>query len=336
MTVERITDFKIFQKIKGEWNRLLFSSKRNCLFLSHEWFSSWWESFSEGNLLEVLIFRDEKGIAYGIAPFMEKEGTLHFIASQEVSDYCDFISLKERRQEFFEDLLAYMESNYSGMGRIALINIKSSSPTLSFLSRLSAKFNFSCSYEATEVAPYLLLPSSYDSYVSNLSRKNRHELLRKWRKINTLEGIRTKKIRRPEEIQSAVHLFMGLHQSSTISKKRFWEKKGVVRFFEEITEKFSRNGWVELNFLYLKDQLIASLLSFSYADVVYFYNIAYAKDYAEYSPGYFLFHQSIKQAIEEKIKIVDFLRGGEKYKYYFGAKDCKIYRLTLIPGDRKT
>ena len=58
-----------------------------------------------------------------------------------------------------------------------------------------------------------------------------------------------------------------------------------------------------------------------------FYNVAFDREYARYSPGIYLFHESIKRVFAKRIRKVDFLRGREKYKYYFGAKDCKIYKL---------
>lgn len=335
MDIECITEVDKFQSLKDEWNRLLFSSDINCIFLTHEWFSSWWKSFSEDSALEILLFRDDARHLCGIAPLMRKEKNLFFISSQEVTDYCDFISLKECREEFYKNLLEYIGSDLAGKSIIELINIKSTSPSLHYLPRLSPKFNLSCSCEETEVTPFIVLPLTYESYISNLERKNRHELRRKLRRIQTEEGVQIKKISDPEELSSAIQIFIELHRSSHSSKERFWENRGMITFFKEIVFQFSLNGWLEANFLYFKDEIIASLINFTYSDEVSFYNVAYDSKYAWYSPGIFLFNQSIKQAIEDKRKRVDFLRGEEKYKYYFGAKACKIYGLKLTSGDNE-
>ena len=39
--------------------------------------------------------------------------------------------------------------------------------------------------------------------------------------------------------------------------------------------------------------------------------------------------EHIEKAIQESVSFVDFLRGREKYKYFFGAKESKIYSLKL-------
>ena len=87
--------------------------------------------------------------------------------------------------------------------------------------------------------------------------------------------------------------------------------------------------------LYHKAELLAVLISFIYSDGVSFYNVAFNTKYAMYNPGVYLFNQALKEAIARKMKRAHFLRGDEKYKYNFGAKECKIYDLLLLVGDAK-
>jgi CelD/BcsL family acetyltransferase involved in cellulose biosynthesis len=332
MKVECIRDFESLEELKDLWNELLFSSEQNCIFLTHEWISSWWKCFSEDNSLEILIFKDEEGSLAGVAPFMIKNKILRFIASQEVSDYCDVITLKERREEFHENLLSYFKKNYSDVAKIELMNIKASSPTLSFLPRLAPEHGFSASCNEAEVAPLLELPSSYEYYIKGLSKKNRHELRRKLKRIESLEGVNITKITDIKELQSSLETFIALHKEGSPSKGRFWKKKGMSDFFQEVASRLALQKWVELNLLFYEDRIMAALLNFSYADTIYFYNVSFNKDFARYSPGLFLFNHCIKQAISEGKRKADFLRGRERYKYYFGAEDSKIFRLILTPG----
>jgi len=332
MKVERIRDFESLEELKDTWNELLFSSEQNCIFLTHEWISSWWKCFSEDNSLEILTFKDEEGNLAGIAPFMIKNKTLRFIASQEVSDYCDVITHKERRREFDENLLDYLKTTYSDVAKIELMNLKASSPTLSFLPSLAPEYGYSSSYTEIEVAPLLELSSSYEDYMKGLSKKNRHELRRKLKRIESLEGVKITKIKDVKELQSSLVTFIALHKEGSLLKEKFWGKKGMSDFFQEIASRFSLQKWVELNLLFYEDRIMAALLNFSYEDTIYFYNVAFNKDYAWYSPGIFLFNHCIKEAMSEGKRKADFLRGREKYKYYFGAEDSKIFRLILTLG----
>jgi len=334
MKVERIASLESLDRTQEEWDEFLFSSEQKCIFLTQEWFASWWKSLSEDNSLEILIFKGDNHDIIGIAPFMVRNKHLRFIASQEVSDYCDFITSKEKRRQFYENLLEYIRKNYSGWERIDLINIKQSSPTLAFLPQLAENFGLTYTCKDIEVAPVLTLPSSYESYLDLLDKRNRHELRRKLKRVESLDKTRTLKITDPEELKIHTEDFIQLHQKSSPSKTKFWQKKGMTDFFRELIYRFSLKGWVELNLLLYEDKAIAALLNFSFFDRIYFYNSTFDREYAWYSPGLFLFHRSLKEAIQEQKREADFLRGDEKYKYNFGAKDSRIYQILLRANRR--
>ena len=335
MKVERIDTYKRFVETKKEWNALLSCSDQNIPFLTHQWFDAWWQSFGQDGVLEIVFIRDESGSLAGIAPLLVAGEKLRFIASHEVTDYCDFISCVDKRIEIYENLLDHFFRNFSQYSCIELISIPESSHTLSLLPRLAAKHDLICVIEESESVPTLTLPGSYQEYIMSLGRKNRHELRRKIRKLESLGDIRVEQISMPEKLKPAIQEFISLHKKSSLSKQKFWQERGMSGFFEMLADLFSSVNWVELDMLYSENRLIAALLNFLLEDTVYFYNIAYDLDYAAYSPGFYLFDHSIEQAILQGKKVADFLRGSEKYKYFFGAKESKIYSLKLISREQK-
>ena len=329
MKIERITSYDRFVDTKKDWNSLLSNSGQNCPFLTHQWFDAWWRCFGQNGALEILFFRDESGSPIGIAPLMISDDVLRFMASPEVTDYCDFISCAEKRAEFYNNLSDHFQKSYSECSRIELINIPEASSTLLDFRRLATECHYICEVEESEVVPVLVLPESYEDYIQSLGRKNRHELRRKLRKLETLGQIRIEQVTEPEGLGDAIKEFISLHRKSSPSKRNFWQMHGMSDFFSEFVHLFSSENWMELNMLYVENKWIAALLNFQYEDISYFYNIAYDKDFSAYSPGFCLFDHSIKQAITKNKRSADFLRGREKYKYFFGAKDSRIYNLKL-------
>jgi CelD/BcsL family acetyltransferase involved in cellulose biosynthesis len=316
-----------------EWNAFLNVSGQDLVFLTHEWFSSWWEFLSDNNSLEVLLFKDDQDHMIGIAPLMTDGRSLRFMASQEVTDYCDFIFLQDKKEEFYKSLLRYFRKNYLDQTHMEFINIRSSSPTCDLVPEMASKYGFSHSLRETEVTPVLSIPSTYKDYINGLKRKNRHELRRKLRRIEGLAGIKIKKITETRHLLPAIEGFISLHQKSGPEKLAFWTTKGMPDFFRKVVHRFSEKGWVEMDVLFFEDSIISALLSFLYGNEVLFYNVAYDLEYASFSPGFYLFHSSIAEAISRGKSRVDFLRGREKYKYDFGAKECKIYSLILKRGE---
>jgi len=333
MKLERIETLGHFERRGEDWNEFLFSSDLNTVFLTHEWLSAWWQCLSGDSEMHVLIFRDQYDRILGMAPLRIMEERMFFMASHEVTDYCDFITHPEHREDFFRRLLHHFREHSSDFTRFEFINIEQNSPTLLFLPRLAAQYGLNCSQVESEVVPVLDLPSSYDAFVSGLTRKNRHELRRKLRKMAALKDFRAEKITKPDELMAVVDSFIDLHRESNSAKTNFWRKEGMADFFRETVYQFGRRGWVELNCLFAKESLIAALLNFTYQQEILFYNVAFHADFASYSPGFYLFNASINEAISARKTRADFLRGREKYKYDFGAKECKIYSLILTPGE---
>ena len=64
--------------------------------------------------------------------------------------------------------------------------------------------------------------------------------------------------------------------------------------------------------------------------------MAHESQFSNYGVGKLLFFYSIEYCIHNKIELFDFLRGNEKYKYSFGAKDTKNYKVYLGNKSIKT
>jgi CelD/BcsL family acetyltransferase involved in cellulose biosynthesis len=333
MKVDRITQRDQFLNLSELWDSFLAASGMDCVFLTHEWFASWWECLSGKNSLEVLLFRDDRDALFGIAPLMTDGRSLRFMASHEVTDYCDFLYRKDQKEQFFGSLFRYLFETYPEGRHLEFINIRSSSPTCAIMPQMASEHGYSHSLKETDVAPVLTVSSSYNAYLSNLKRKKRHELKRKLKRMERLEGIRIKKITQTRHLVPAIENFISLHKRSGPQKQEFWTKEGMTDFFTKVIHRFASKGWVEMNVLFFEKALISALLNFLYGEDVLFYNVAYDQDYAPFNPGFYLFHNSIVEAISEGKSSIDFLRGRERYKYDFGAEECKIYSLILTRGE---
>jgi hypothetical protein len=351
MQIKRVRDTSELASLAGIWDTALKQSASDRIFYTYDWFISWWENLSEsmnggGSQLEVLVFQEEKhpererkelplGTRWGIAPLIRREASLSFLASQEVSDYCDFIFPEGQENGFFGKMVSFLQSDFEDITKLELINLPSSSPTLEYLPKAAAAQGWRSAVEESEETPVLPLPVCYEEYLGGLSRKNRHELKRKVRKIGSLTetdslgGIKAVKYERPDDVSSRIGDFIQLHEQSGPEKAHFWSKPGMKAFFADMSRRFAEKRWLELRFLYMEGRIVAALISFIYGGILSFYNMAFDPGFAAYSPGYYLLDWSLREAITEKREAADFLRGAERYKYEFGAQKGKIYNLIL-------
>jgi CelD/BcsL family acetyltransferase involved in cellulose biosynthesis len=108
----------------------------------------------------------------------------------------------------------------------------------------------------------------------------------------------------------------------------------MQRFFHEITAATNQAGWLYLAFIELDGEKAAALLGFLYGDRLLLYNSGYDPEkFAELSPGIVLTAFTIEDTIRRGVRVFDFLRGNEVYKYRFGAVDTVIYSLEIRPND---
>src|ERR1051326_5801751 len=71
MKLETIRTVDDFLALRDEWNSLLESSASSCVFLTHEWLSTWWKHLAGNRKLSILTLRDG-GHLIGILPVAER------------------------------------------------------------------------------------------------------------------------------------------------------------------------------------------------------------------------------------------------------------------------
>jgi CelD/BcsL family acetyltransferase involved in cellulose biosynthesis len=179
-----------------------------------------------------------------------------------------------------------------------------------------------------EVSPGTPLPKTWDDFLAGLSKKNRHELRRKLRRLGTVEGVSWYALASAEEVEGAMNDFLALLRLSKEAKYRFLTPEREA-FFRSIARELGAMGLVRLFFMEIGGERVASALCFDYGSSRLLYNSGYNPQYGYYSVGLLLKAFAIKSAIEEGRAYFDFLRGNESYKYDLGGKDRPLYTMVV-------
>jgi CelD/BcsL family acetyltransferase involved in cellulose biosynthesis len=82
-------------------------------------------------------------------------------------------------------------------------------------------------------------------------------------------------------------------------------------------EMLSDKGCLRMLFLQCDDKAVAGHFLFDYNGTRYSHKPGYNLTFKDHSPGTLLLWETIKDAIDSKLKTYDFLRGKEAYKYFF-------------------
>ena len=186
-----------------------------------------------------------------------------------------------------------------------------------------------------DVCPVIDLPATWDEYLASLDKKQRHEIRRKMRRIEREADVNWYIVDQGRDLAEEIEAFIELHQKSSGDKDDFMDEQ-MKGFFRAVAHVLQPPGWLQLAFIEVDGQKAASMLNFDYEDTILVYNSGYDPQHrAHLSPGIVLLAYCIQHAIELGRARFDFLRGDEPYKYRFGAKDTKVYRLVIVrEGDR--
>lgn len=109
-----------------------------------------------------------------------------------------------------------------------------------------------------------------------------------------------------------------------------WLPVALEQFRTQAAQAFLNRGVLRLHVLHLNDKPIAATCGFALPQRAYVYFTGFDPDHASISPGTLLFAHAIEQAIGEGARSFDFLRGNERYKYYWGARDQPTYHRILV------
>lgn len=345
MHLSLINTIDDFNSISAEWNDLLSCcSASHVPFLRSEYQRIWWSTLGGGEWksgeLHIVTARQENGELVGIAPLFTStdqagRGVLTLIGSQEISDYLDFIVSPSQVDEFTESLLGYLQAESPRRWeRLELVNLLEDSPTLDACLNAANKHNWSYHLEVLQPCPFIPLPGGWETYLGQIDKKQRHEIRRKLRRLESLEQparwyIVDDPVRLEDEISALFNLM-----ATDPQKERFLTRP-MRQQLRSCMQTAFEGGWLQLCFLEVGGQKAAAYINFDYAGHIWVYNSGFDPQFRDLSPGWVLLAELLKWSNENQRLAFDFMRGGEAYKYRFGAVDRHVVGLRLAPASTR-
>ncbi len=320
-----LTERTAADELIPEWNDLLARSTAS-VFQTPEFLLSWWETLGSGELC-VLVVRDETEKLVGLAPLMQTENEraekqLSFIGCVAVSDYLDCIVDTEYSEAVYAHICTELAAQ--NWNTLYLCSVAEHSPL-----RAALRERFPAALETQQdVCPIIALPNTWEEYLTSLERKQRHELRRKMRN-NDAQGAVFTCLTTKEEVTEALPDFITLHELSSAEKKSFWTPEHRA-FFARAIPKLAGAGKVHLYFLSLEGTHVAAMLIFVHRNGYYLYNSGFNPAFQQLSSGTALTGHTIQQALAQQLRVYDFLRGSEEYKFRFGAVASPVFDYTVV------
>ncbi len=260
------------------------------------------------------------------------EGTVTFLGGTDLMDYFGFKHGGELLDQDVESLLASLHSEQS-INSLVFESLPEDSHTIHALRRVAPGLGWQLHEWDEGVAPRVQLPESEEEYFASLSKKHRHELRRKLRRLHQAGKIDQIELTAPEDIKAGMDDFMRLHRMSSIDKQEFMTSAREA-FFRDIAYRMASKGIARLYFLTIDGNKVATSLAFVVGKVKYLYNSGYDPARSWHAVGLLNHALNLLASIREGFEVYDFMRGDERYKYHLGAQDRKIYTMRLDKNRR--
>jgi len=336
MRTQILSEPNSFEQLQPEWNALLNRSPLRTVFLTWEWQATWWKHLGEGEL-HLVTLREDDGTLVGIAPLCLVLGAagrnaFRWVGCVDVSDYLDVTVAPGYESALYEAILDYLTADDAPAWHyVDLCNIRQASPTYESLTRLAEQRGLYARTSVQEVCPVIQLPATWDEYLNGLDKKQRHEIRRKMRRLESSADTQWRIADDPATLDEDIDAFIRLHRKSNPEKDAFMDEQ-MMRFFRDMCHAFFGNGWLHLTFIHINGNAAATMLNFDYDNSILVYNSGYDPErYAALSPGIVLLSYCIRHAIETGKRQFDFLRGDEEYKFRFGATRTTVHNVLISP-----
>jgi CelD/BcsL family acetyltransferase involved in cellulose biosynthesis len=324
--------------VSGSWNTLVEQSIADTPFSRYEYLSQWWKTLGggewEGAKL-VLVSATENDQLVGIAPLFidEYDGqqALLLIGSIEISDYLDLIVRESDISPFLSGLIDFLASSLNDdWSAIDLYNLPDASPTLATLKADSEGRGWSYHEEIYRPTPRIPLNGSFEDYLMNIDKKQRHELRRKMRRADESGRVRFHVVDKDANIEPELESFFQLMVQDP-GKAEFLHDAMREQMSQAIRAAH-KQGYLWLAYLEVDDVKAAATLCFDYRNKLWGYNSGVSFDFKDISPGWVIMGQTIQWCCENGRYEFDFMRGDEEYKYRMGGVNKYVMRARVVKG----
>ncbi|HLC73596.1 MAG TPA: GNAT family N-acetyltransferase [Candidatus Nanoarchaeia archaeon] len=337
--IETIRSKERFYSIKDDWNKLLNESQNPNIFLTWEWLYEWFDILgSEFNLYVITV--KENNCIIGIAPFILNKNNfpqikiISYIGSTSVcSDYLDLIIKQGYEEDVTQELFDFLKNNYKEWDIIMLSDMNLNSKNLNIIMGYAKNNNLVSKLKVITKCPYIILPHDFKQFLNRFGHDSRYKFRRSQKKLNEELKSSIIHVNNENDLRKSMDYIFELNSKrwKKAGSKGSFYNEGLRNFNINVSKRFLKNGWLQLDYMTMGDRVIAYCHNFKFKNKIYGYSTSHDPDpsLTKLGPGRILQLKCIENAINSGILEYDLLRGTSEYKYSFSKEERTLVSFTI-------
>jgi CelD/BcsL family acetyltransferase involved in cellulose biosynthesis len=305
-------------QVDGAWGEVAGRSSHAHPFAAPDWHRTLQRHVLSEADYECIVLRHPEGVV-GLTYVIRsaRDGSVALGGRQDLVDYFSPVWVEGHGDELADALVAHVLEQ--GCRRLSAPHLDATGGFLAALAPAGERQGFRLSLGETDPVVAMELPGSWDDYLAGLSSKDRHELRRKRRRLLAAFPSAQVRCSTAATVDEDMDLFIALHTEEESEKGSFlrgWR----ADFFREMASRLSDDGSLRLAFLEADGEPLAATFGFVDETTYYLYNSTFVRRHHAASPGLFLVSALIQESIERGLRVFDFLKGTENYKFRLGGQ----------------
>jgi len=330
LSIDKLETLEAIEGLAAEWHRLWERDPAATPFEGPDWLVPWTRHLWGGGRLRVLAVRQGRELAavaplflwgYDGDPLVVRVSLL----GSGISDYLGITAAPELAVDAARRIYEWLAETDDDWHVCDLQELR---PGCALL-HCERPVELAAREVPGSICPVLALPPDFGKLESGLDSKFCRNLRNAGHRLARAGNPEI--VAAPADANELMHALFRLHRSR-------WEERGqagvlaaeaVERFHLEAADRLVRSGALRLMGLRLNGEIIAVQYSLFGKGCYFCYLSGFDPAYAACSPGALLIAETIRRAIAEGCREVDFLRQREPFKYQWGARDRSSRRLVV-------
>jgi len=318
------------REFRDQWGSLLSSSNNlDLLYQSPNWFDHL-SFINSDKKLSAEVYKDDSDQILGIVPILIGQYWLRFDISAQAlwktplntAYILGSQPLVPHHENIYDMLFASIWEDFPDCDCVYIDSLPTDSFLWNYLKKVGTERKNYLLYIPDGVRPYhsLLLPPTFDEYLSNFKRKKRYNLERQVKMLRDYGDGKLDMIRVDSEdrIQDFLEGAVSISQNS-------WQQTRIGTRIDNSPQRHAKladlaeRGLLRSYLLICGEKPCAFILGYQFRDVYHYVEIAYDQSFTKFSPGTVLLYLLIEDLIRHNApQKVNFGVGHASYKQEFG------------------